>query len=271
VTLRVAVAGAGGRMGQALIEATLAAEGMTLAAAVDVAGSHVVGADAGARLGQRTGIAVGTDLEAALALCDVLVDFTRPEGTLAHAVACERRRVALVSGTTGLSAAQKEALATQGATIPIVFSPSMSVGVNVMRVLVERAAASLGADYDVEILEMHHRHKVDAPSGTALMLGEAAARGLGTTLDAAAVLARQGHTGERRPGSIGFAALRGGDVVGEHTVIFAGDGERFEITHRSGSRRTYAAGAMRAVRFAGDLRAAGRAGLYDMADVLGLK
>jgi len=270
VTLRVAVAGAGGRMGEALIEATLAAGDLALAAALDVAGSALVGQDAGARLGRRTGVEVSTDVDAALSACDVLVDFTRPEGTLAHASACARRRVALVSGTTGLSAAQKTELERHAAAIPIVFSPSMSVGVNVMRVLVERAAASFGADYDVEILEMHHKHKVDAPSGTALMLGEAAARGLGTTLDEAAVLARQGHTGERKPGSIGFAALRGGDVVGEHTVIFAGDGERFEITHRSGSRRTYAAGAIRAVRFAGAARSEGRTGFYGMAEVLGL-
>jgi 4-hydroxy-tetrahydrodipicolinate reductase len=270
VTLRVAVAGAGGRMGQALIEATLAAEDLVLAAALEVTGSAAVGADAGARLGARTGIEIATDLDAALGRCDVLVDFTRPEGTLVHAAGCARRGVALVSGTTGLSDAQKAELAGFATAIPIVFSPSMSVGVNVMRVLVERAAASFGADYDVEILEMHHKHKVDAPSGTALMLGEAVAHGLGTTLAAAAVPARQGHTGERRPGSIGFAALRGGDVVGEHTVIFAGEGERFEIVHRSGSRRTYAAGAMRAVRFAAAARAAGRRGLFGMAEVLGL-
>ena len=270
MSVRIAVAGAGGRMGQALVEAVLAAPDLTLAAALDVPGSAALGQDAGERSGRRAGVAVTDDVDAALAVSDVLIDFTRPEGTLAHAAACERRRVALIAGTTGLSPAQKAALAAHAQAVPIVFAPNMSVGVNVLVKLVELAAARLGPAYDVEIVEMHHRHKVDAPSGTALRLGEAAAAAMKTTLAESAVYAREGVTGERRAGTIGFATLRGGDVVGEHTVIFAGTGERVELTHKATSRQTFAGGALRAARFAAACRAAGRPGLYDMADVLGL-
>jgi 4-hydroxy-tetrahydrodipicolinate reductase len=270
VSIRVAIAGAGGRMGQALIEATLAASDLALAAALDVPQSPFVGRDAGERIGRRAGVDVGADVDAALGRADVLVDFTRPEGTLAFAAACAKRGVALVAGTTGLSAAQKAELAAHARTIPLVFAPNMSVGVNVAVRLVELATQRLGPGYDIEIVEMHHRHKVDAPSGTALRLGEAAAAAMGTTLAEAAVYAREGVTGERRAGSIGFATLRGGDVVGEHTVIFAGNGERVEITHKATSRQTFAGGALRAARFAAERRAAGRPGLFDMADVLGL-
>jgi len=205
VSLRIAVAGAGGRMGQALVEAVLAAPDLTLAAALDVRGSASIGQDAGERIGHRTGVAVTDDVDGALAAADVLIDFTRPEGTVAHAAACARRRVALVAGTTGLSPAQKAELATHARTVPIVFAPNMSVGVNVLLKLVELATARLGPDYDVEIVEMHHRHKVDAPSGTALRLGEAAASAMRTTLSESAVYAREGVTGERRAGTIGFA------------------------------------------------------------------
>jgi 4-hydroxy-tetrahydrodipicolinate reductase len=270
VSLRVAIAGAGGRMGQALIEATLAAPDLALAAALDVAASPIVGHDAGERIGRRTGITVGTDVDLALAAADVLIDFTRPEGTLAFAAACARHGVGLVAGTTGLSAAQKAELAAHARTIPLVLAPNMSVGVNVAVKLVELAARRLGPGYDVEIVEMHHRHKVDAPSGTALRLGEAAAAALGTTLADAAVYAREGVTGERKAGTIGFATLRGGDVVGEHTVVFAGDGERVEITHKATSRQNFAGGALRAARFVAQCRAERRCGLFDMADVLGL-
>jgi len=270
VSLTVAVAGAGGRMGQALIEAVLASPDLTLSAALDVPGSAAVGTDAGERIGRRTGVPVGEDVERAVAASQVLIDFTRPEGTLVHAAACARHGVALVAGTTGLSPAQKAELAERARTVPIVFAPNMSVGVNVLVKLVELAAARLGPAYDIEIVEMHHRHKIDAPSGTALRLGEAAAAAMNTTLAQSAVYSREGVTGERRSGTIGFATLRGGDVVGEHTVIFAGNGERVELTHRATSRQNFAGGALRAARFAAARLAAARPGLYDMADVLEL-
>lgn len=271
MSVRVAVAGAGGRMGQALIEATLAQPDLSLSAALDVADSPLVGRDAGERIGRRTNVNVSADVAAALRASDVLIDFTRPEGTLAHAAACEKHGVGLVAGTTGLDAAQKAALAAYGRSIAIVFAPNMSVGVNVLVKLVELATSRLGPAYDIEVVEMHHRHKVDAPSGTALLLGEAAARAREISLDDAAVYAREGTTGARRTGAIGFAALRGGDVVGEHTVIYAADGERVELTHRATSRQTFAGGALRAARFVAQRRAAGETGWYDMTDVLALK
>ena len=270
MTTRVAIAGAGGRMGQALIDATLADPAFALTAALEVPGSPALGRDAGERIGRATGVVVGADVDAAAAAADVLIDFTRPEGTLVHVAACARQGTAAVVGTTGLSAAQKAEIAEFARTIPVVVAPNMSVGVNVLLKLVELTAQRLGADYDIEIVEMHHRHKVDAPSGTALRLGEAAAAGAGRNLADCAVYAREGVTGEREPGAIGFATLRGGDVVGEHTVIFAGTGERVELTHKATSRQTFAGGALRAARFAAACRAAGRPGLYDMADVLGL-
>jgi len=268
---RIAVAGAGGRMGQALIEATLAAPDLALVAAFDVAGAPAVGHDAGERFGRATGIAVGSDPDAAVRAADVLIDFTRPDGTLAHAAACARHGTAAVVGTTGLSAAQKDELAALARVVPIVFAPNMSVGVTVLLSLVEAAAQRLGPEFDIEVVEMHHRHKVDAPSGTALALGAAAAAGAGRSLADCAVYAREGHTGERRAGTIGFATLRGGDVVGEHTVIFAGAGERVELAHKATSRQNFAAGALRAARYAAARRAERRAGLADMRDVLGLR
>lgn len=271
MSVRIAVAGAGGRMGQALIEATLADADLTLAAALDVPASSLVGRDAGERIGQRTGVVVQSDVDEAIATSDVLIDFTRPEGTLAYAAACVKARVGFVAGTTGLSAAQKAELGRHAQATPIVFAPNMSVGVNVLAKLVALAASRLGPAYDVEIVEMHHKHKEDAPSGTALFLGEAAASALATTLDASAVYAREGVTGERKPGTIGFATLRGGDVVGEHTVIFASKGERVELTHRATSRQTFAQGALRAARFVAARRAAGEVGLYDMSGVLDLQ
>jgi len=269
--IRVAIAGAGGRMGQALIEAALARPGLTLAAALDVAGSAALGRDPGAGIGRATGIVVGHDVDAALARADVLIDFTRPEGTLLHLDACVRHRTAAVIGTTGLDAAQQAVLAEHARTVPVVFSANMSVGVNVMLNLVESAARTLGPAYDIEIVEMHHRHKVDAPSGTALRLGEAAAAGLGANLAERAVYAREGVTGERPAGAIGFATMRGGDVVGEHLVMFAGTGERIEIAHRATSRNNFAAGALRAVEYVAAKRAAGSHGVFDMRDVLGLR
>ena len=268
--VRIAVAGAAGKMGQALIEAVLADHDSALAAAIDVVGSPAAGRDAGERFGCATGILVGTDVDAAVRAADVLIDFTRPEGTMAHVAACARHGTAAVVGTTGLSDEQKAALADHARNIPVVFAPNMSVGVNVLLALVEAAARQLGPAYDIEIVEMHHRHKVDAPSGTALMLGAAAADGAGVDLKQAGVYAREGTTGERRKGTIGFATLRGGDVVGEHVVVFAGEGERVELAHRASSRGMFADGALRAVRFVAAHRRERRTGLYDMRDVLGL-
>jgi len=270
-SVRVAVAGAGGRMGRALIEAILAQPGLTLAAALDVAGSPALGRDAGEGCGRLTGIAVESDIDAAVGRAEVLIDFTRPEGTLEHLSACARHGVAAVVGTTGLTDAQKATLATHGNSVPIVFAANMSVGVNVLLSLVESAARALGPEYDIEIVEMHHRHKVDAPSGTALRLGEAAAAGLGARLVDRAVYARHGVTGERKPGSIGFATLRGGDVVGEHTVVYAGAGERIEIAHRATSRQLFAGGALRAAEYVAAKRRRGETGVFDMPDVLGLR
>lgn len=265
--VRVAVAGAGGRMGLALLEAATSTPGVALAAAIDMPGSRLAGRDAGEAVALARGVTVGTDAAKALEASDVLIDFTRPEGTLAHLRACRAARRAMVIGTTGFEAAQLEEIRAAAREIPVVMAPNMSIGVNVTLKLVEMAAKALGPEYDVEVFEMHHKLKVDAPSGTALKLGEVAARARGTTLEKDGVYARHGVTGERRAGTVGFSVARAGDVVGDHTVYFAGPGERVEITHRSSSRATYAQGAMRAARFA-----AGRApGLYDMQDVLGLR
>ncbi|MBP6776974.1 MAG: 4-hydroxy-tetrahydrodipicolinate reductase [Piscinibacter sp.] len=263
--LRIAVAGASGRMGRMLVEAVLAADDCTLVGALDVAGSPLLGQDAAAFLGRTSGVAITADLHAGLAAAQVLIDFTRPEGTLAHLVACRELGVKAVIGTTGLSDADKAEIAACASEVAIVRAPNMSVGVNVVLRLVDLAARSLREGYDIEIIEAHHRHKVDAPSGTALQMGEVAAAALGRTLADCAVYAREGHTGAREPSTIGFASVRGGDIVGDHTVLFAGTGERIEITHKSSSRATYAEGSLRAARFL-----AGRAsGLYDMDDVLG--
>jgi 4-hydroxy-tetrahydrodipicolinate reductase len=265
--IRVAVAGAAGRMGRALLEAATATEGVALGAALDVAGSPYAGRDAGDLVAGARGIAIGTDIAAAVRASDVLVDFTRPEGTLAHLAACRAAKRAIVIGTTGFDAGQLVQVRAAAADIAIVMAPNMSVGINVALKLVETAARALGPDYDVEVFEVHHKLKVDAPSGTALKLGAVAAAARGTTLESAGVYDRHGTTGERKPGAIGFSVARAGDVVGDHTVFFAGPGERIEITHRSSSRATYAQGAMRAARFL-----AGKPpGLYDMQDVLGLK
>ena len=265
--MRIAVAGASGRMGRMLVEAVLGADDARLAGALDVAGSPAIGRDAGEALGRSTGVAVVSSLDAGLADAQFLVDFTRPEGTLAHLEACLRLGVGMVIGTTGLDDAARAAIAAASARIPIVMAPNMSVGVNVTLKLLEVAASILSQGYDIEIIEAHHRHKVDAPSGTALRMGEVVAKALGRDLSKVAVYGREGVTGERDPSTIGFATVRGGDIVGDHTVLFAGIGERIEITHRSSSRVTYAHGALRACRFLG----ARANGLFDMQDVLGLK
>jgi 4-hydroxy-tetrahydrodipicolinate reductase len=265
--LNIAIAGASGRMGRMLLEAVLADPGLRLSGALDIAGSPALGQDATAAFGRASGVAITADLRQGLAGADVLIDFTRPEGTLAHLAVCRELGVRAVVGTTGFGAAQKAELAAQARHIAIVWAPNMSVGVNVMVRLLELATRTLGEGYDVEVIEAHHKHKIDAPSGTALALGEAVARARGIELSEHGVFTRQGHTGERPVGAIGFATVRGGDIVGEHTVMFAGTGERIEISHKSSSRANYAEGSLRAAHFL-----AGRApGLYDMADVLGLK
>ena len=265
--MKIVVAGAGGRMGRMLIEAVLGAADCALFGALDVAGSPAIGRDAGEFAGRATGIKVSADVDAALAGADFLIDFTRPEGTLVHLAACRRRGVKAVIGTTGFDAGGRAAIEAAAADVSVVFAPNMSVGVNVTFKLVEVAARALGADFDVEIVEAHHRHKVDAPSGTALRMGEVAARALGRDHDAVAVFDRHGVTGARRDESIGYAVVRGGDVVGDHTVMFLGQGERVEIVHKAGSRTTYAQGALRACRFLANRRS----GLFDMQDVLGLR
>ncbi|WP_374669869.1 4-hydroxy-tetrahydrodipicolinate reductase [Ramlibacter sp.] len=264
---RVAVAGASGRMGHMLIEALREAGDCRLAGALDVPASPAIGNDAAAFLGHASGVPVTADLRAGLQDAEVLIDFTRPEGTLAHLKACRELGVKMVIGTTGFTEAQKAQITDAARDIAIVMAPNMSVGVNVTLKLLEMAARALATGYDIEIVEAHHRHKVDAPSGTALKMGEVIAGALGRDLKDCAVYERHGHTGERDPSTIGFATIRGGDIVGDHTVLFAGTGERIEISHKSASRATYAQGSLRAVRFL-----AGQAnGLYDMFDVLGLR
>ena len=265
--MKIAIAGASGRMGRMLIETVLNDPEATLVGALGRADSPQLGRDAGAFLGKETGVALTDDIERVFAQADYLIDFTRPEGTMVHLEAALRHNVKLVIGTTGFDNAQKAQLRAAGEKIAIMAAGNMSVGVNVTLKLLEFAARHFAAGYDIEIIEAHHRHKVDAPSGTALMMGEVIADALGRNLDECAVYGREGVTGERDPSTIGFSAIRGGDIVGDHTVLFAGIGERIEITHKSASRLSYAQGALRAVRFlAGHLT-----GFFDMQDVLGLR
>ncbi|AKH89996.1 4-hydroxy-tetrahydrodipicolinate reductase [Edwardsiella tarda] len=265
--IRVAVAGAGGRMGRQLIAAAQAMPGVTLGAALEREGSSLLGCDAGELAGCGTlGVPVETDLARVVDRFDVLIDFTRPEATLAHLAFCQQQGKAMVIGTTGFSEDEKAAIHAAAHEIAIVFAANFSVGVNVMLRLLEKASKVMGDYCDIEIVEAHHRHKVDAPSGTALAMGETIAASLGRSLASCAVYSRQGHTGERVPGSIGFATLRAGDIVGEHCAIFADIGERLEITHKASSRMTFASGALRAALWV----ARQPVGLYDMCDVLAL-
>ena len=266
MTLKIAIAGAGGRMGRTLIETVTQAAGCELHAALEHAGSPLLGTCAAALVPGAGDVKLTADLKSALSGADVLIDFTRPEGTLAHLAVCRELGVNLVVGTTGFSDAEKQQLLAGGADIGMVFAPNMSVGVNLTFKLLEIAAKVLATGYDIEIVEMHHRHKIDAPSGTALRMGEVVADAIGRDLKECAVYGREGVTGERDPSTIGFATMRGGDVVGDHTVVFAGIGERVEITHKASSRATFAQGAVRAARYL-----AGRKGVFDMQDVLGLK
>lgn len=263
--MKLAIAGAGGRMGQTLIEAVLKSDTCTLAAAFDVPGSPAIGQPA-TRAG-GSDVLITDDYARAIAASDCMIDFTRPEGTLRHLAACVEQGKAAVIGTTGFSAEDRARIDAAAARVPVVFAPNMAVGVNVTFKLAELAARILGDAYDVEIIEAHHRHKIDAPSGTAMRLGEVVAQALGRDLEDVAQHGREGIIGERDARTIGFHAVRGGDIVGEHTVMFAGEGERVEVTVRSSSRMTYALGALRAARFLQDKSS----GLYDMWDVLNLR
>jgi len=253
-------------MGRMLIEAIRATDDLVLAGALDVPASPGIGSDATAFLGHASGVTITADIATGLKNADVLIDFTRPEGTLAHLAECSRLGVKAVIGTTGFSDAQKAEIAAHAQRTAVVMAPNMSVGVNVTLKLLQMAAKAMATGYDIEIIEAHHRHKVDAPSGTALKMGEVIAEALGRDLKDCAVYAREGVTGERDPSSIGFAAIRGGDIVGDHTVLFAGVGERIEISHKSSNRAGYAQGSLRAVRFL----AQHKVGMFDMFDVLGL-
>lgn len=265
--LKIAIAGCTGRMGRALLEAVNQTPDMRVHAALERSGGASLGRDSGEMIAAPNGVMIRDDVEAALQGCDVLIDFTRPDATLNHMAICRKLGVGMVIGTTGFSPAEKDLILEASRDCGIVFAPNMSVGVNLLFKLLDTAARVLNEGYDIEVLEAHHRHKVDAPSGTALRLGEVVAQALGRDLAECAVYGREGVTGERSPSTIGFATVRGGDIVGDHTVLFAGIGERVEITHKASSRATFAHGALRAARFL-----SGRdAGLYDMQDVLSLR
>ena len=265
--MKIAIVGASGRMGRMLIESALKDGGVELVAAIDQPGTSAIGKDAGELVGMPCGVHVTSDTEAAIAKADCLIDFTRPEGTLEHLAICRRHKVGIVIGTTGFGDDGKQAIAAASREIPIVFAPNMSVGVNVVFKLLDTASRILAEGYDVEIVEAHHKHKIDAPSGTALRMGEVVAQALGRDLKECAVYGREGVTGERDSSTIGFATVRGGDIVGDHTVMYCGTGERVEISHKAGSRMPYALGSLHAARFL----AGKESGLFDMQDVLGLR
>ncbi|EKE17663.1 MAG: hypothetical protein ACD_10C00329G0002 [uncultured bacterium] len=264
---RIGIVGAGGRMGRMLIEACLKDEQLSLGAVFDTSGSPVIGKTAGELVGMASDVVVTDDLAAGLKEIDCLIDFTRPQGTLLHLELCRQAGVGIVIGTTGFEAEGKAAIAAAARDIPVVFAPNMAVGVNLVFKLLDTAARILNQGYDIEIVEAHHRMKIDAPSGTALRMGEVLANALERDLKECAIYGREGVTGERDPSTIGFATVRGGDIVGDHTVMFCGLGERVEVTHKASSRQPYASGSLRAAGFI-----AGRKnGLFDMQDVLGLR
>jgi 4-hydroxy-tetrahydrodipicolinate reductase len=265
--IKVAITGCTGRMGRALLEGVLQSDDLVLHAALEHRASAQLGKDAGELAGGACGVKITADVAAALQGADVVIDFTRPEGTLHHLEVCQKLGVKMVIGTTGFTAQQKAQLGAAARHIGIVFAPNMSVGVNLTFKLLEMVSRVLSHGYDIEIIEAHHLHTVDAPSSTALGMGELIAKTLGRDLSQCAVYGRKGVTGERDPSTIGFATVRGGDIVGDHTVLFAGTGERIEITHKASSRATFALGALRAARFL----QANPASMYDMQDVLGLK
>ena len=266
--MRIALVGVSGRMGLCLIKAAALAENAELTVAVSRPESLAIGKDAGEMAGISTiGLPVGTDLIAVIDQFDVLIDFTRPDASMAYIEICRQAGKKVVIGTTGYSEAQKTAIAEAAKEIPIVIAPNFSVGVNLSLKLLEMTAKVMGDYTDIEVIEAHHRHKVDAPSGTALRMGEVVAAALGRDLKDCAIYGREGDTGARDPKTIGFSTIRAGDIVGEHTVMFADEGERLEITHKATSRMTFANGAVRAA-----IWLEGKSeGLYDMQDVLGLK
>lgn len=266
--IRLAISGAGGRMGRTLIQACTDHPGVALAAAVEAPGSEYVGMDAGTLAGTGVaGIEIAPSVAEYAGKFDVLVDFTRPQASLANLEACAKLKAKAVVGTTGFDEAQRLRIAKLSKTTAVVLAPNMSVGVNLCFKLIDLAASVLGDEVDIEIIEAHHRHKVDAPSGTAVRMGEIVASALGRDLAQCAVYGREGHTGQRRRETIGFETVRAGDIVGEHTVMFAGTGERLEIAHKASSRLNFARGALRAARWLSDRDK----GLYDMQDVLGLR
>jgi 4-hydroxy-tetrahydrodipicolinate reductase len=264
---RIGVVGASGRMGRMLIEATLKDDQLALGAAFDLPGSPALGKSAGELVGMASDVVVTDDVAAGLKNIDCLIDFTRPQGTLVHLELCRQAGVGMVIGTTGFEADGKAAIAAAAKDIPVVFAPNMAVGVNLVFKLLDTAARILNQGYDIEVVEAHHRLKIDAPSGTALRMGEVVADALGRSLEECAVYGREGVTGERDPSTIGFATVRGGDIVGDHTVMYCGTGERVEISHKAGSRMPYALGSLRAARFL----AGKKSGMFDMQDVLGLR
>ena len=264
--LKIAIAGASGKMGRALIDAVLNDEHCQLVGAIEQEGNPALGQDAGLFCGQKTEVLISADLDSAIATADVLIDFTRPEGTLKYIPLCVARQTNMIIGTTGFDEAGKAAIAQAAQYIGVVFAANFSVGVNLSLVLLDIAARVLQPDYDIEIIEAHHRHKVDAPSGTALRMGEVIASATGRNLQECAVYGREGHTGAREAKTIGFSTIRAGDVVGDHTVLFATDGERLELTHKASNRMTFTSGAIRAALWLDDQK-----GLFDMQDVLDLK
>ncbi len=264
--MKVAIVGAGGRMGRMLIEATLRDGQAELVAAIDQPGTPAIGKTVGELVGMPCDVRVTSNVEAGIAAADCLIDFTRPEGTFEHLGICRRHQVAIVIGTTGFDDKGKRCIAEAAAEIPVVFAPNMSVGVNLVFKLLDTASRILSEGYDIEIVEAHHRLKIDAPSGTALRMGEVIANAVGRDLKSCAVYGREGVTGERDPSTIGFATVRGGDIVGDHTIMYCGTGERVEISHKASSRMPYALGSLRAVRFLSEKKN----GLFDMQDVLGL-
>ncbi len=266
--VKVAIAGAAGRMGRTLVQAVHAHSGMQLVGAIERPDMPLLGSDAGELAGVGAlGVRLVDTVAAGCARADLMIDFTAPAATLAALEHCVAAKCGMVIGTTGIDAAGRARIGAAAQHVPIMFAPNMSVGVNVLFKLVTLAAQTLGADYDIEVIEAHHKHKVDAPSGTAVRLGELMADATGRDYASAAVHGRVGQVGARKPGEIGFHAIRGGEIIGDHTVMYVGPGEQIEITHRASSRTNFAEGAMRAARWL-----AGRpAGLYDMQDVLGLR
>lgn len=265
--IKVVIAGASGRMGHTLIETVLNHKACQLSAALERKNSAYIGLDAGLMLGKTTGILISSDLQAALINADVLIDFTRPEGTLAYLDACIASHTNIIIGTTGFDEHAKSTILQAATKIGVVCSPNFSVGVNLSFALLDTAARVLNEGYDIEIIEAHHRYKVDAPSGTALRMGEVIAAALGRDLSTCAIYGREGITGQRDPNTIGFSTIRAGDIVGDHTVLFGTMGEQIEITHKASNRSTFAAGAIRAALWLQTKNT----GLFDMQDVLGLK